>query len=149
MIAALALLAGLVLPAHAAVEFAGYLQMGKEMKFLLTDPATGKRSDWLARGGRFDGYTVINFDAKKELLIVEKAGTDTALSLKQPGTQMPTLDIQPSRTAGSKTELTLRLARAKADQVELAKRYREAHPAMIAVQSQIAEIEKELARLLP
>lgn len=173
VIATLALLAGLVWPAHAAVEFAGYLRMGEEMKFLLTDPATDKKSDWLARGGSFDGYTVVDFDAKKEVLLVEKAGTAAALPLKLPGTQLPSpagsaspaapaptytgqttiqggrLNIEPPVAAGNKAELTLQLARAKAQQVVLRERYKDAHPEIGALQARIAEIEKELGRLPP
>lgn len=82
MIATLAVLAALVLPAHAEIEFSGYLKAEDAMKFALGDPAAQKKPEWFTLGGVFDGYTVIGFDAKKETLAVEKAGTTTYLPLK-------------------------------------------------------------------
>lgn len=71
-----------VASSHAAVEFVGYVTAGTEVKFMLADPEKGKKSDWLARGGVFDGYTIIAFDAKKGQLSVERAGTILQLLLK-------------------------------------------------------------------
>lgn len=68
--------------AHAAVEFAGYVVVRGETKFVLRATESGKVSPWLGLGGSLDGHTVIGFDAKKEVLAVEKAGTVSHLPLR-------------------------------------------------------------------
>lgn len=72
---------------RAEIEFSGYVKAEGGTKFILAEPAEKKKSALLALGGVFDGYTVIGFDAKRELLTVEKAGTVTLLPLKRSETQ--------------------------------------------------------------
>lgn len=67
---------------RAEVEFTSYRRVEGETKFSLADPAEGRRSGLLAIGGTFDGYTLIGFDAKKEVLSVERAGVTRQLPLK-------------------------------------------------------------------
>lgn len=81
------LLASLVAAgARAEVEFAGYIKTAAELKFVLTDPAAKRTSDWLAVGGSFSGYKITGYDARTETLSVEKDGTTTQLRLKGAGT---------------------------------------------------------------
>lgn len=119
-----------IAPARAAVEFAGYVTAQGETKFVLRDTETGQTSPWLGRGGSASGYTVIGFDAKREMLTVERAGTVTQLPLKaaqvQAALELTSVAIAPvvrganskEDVAEAKRQLTERLAKLKALQAE-------------------------------
>jgi hypothetical protein len=78
---------GTVAGLRAEIEFSSYVKADGATKFILAEPAAKTKSDLLTVGGVFEGYTVIGFDAKRELLSVEKAGTVTLLPLQRPATQ--------------------------------------------------------------
>lgn len=78
---------GAIARMQGAVEFSSYVKAEGGMKFILAEPDAKKKSDLLALGGVFEGYTVIGFDAKREVLSVEKAGTVSALPLQRPAAQ--------------------------------------------------------------
>lgn len=68
--------AWLATAARADVEFSSYIRAGAETRFMLTDAATGKKSELLAVGGKFAGVTVTGFDFQTETLTVkDEAGT--------------------------------------------------------------------------
>lgn len=60
-----------------------------ETKFVLTDPAAQKTSEWIAVGGNFAGYRVTGFEAKSEMLAVERDGETRQLRLKNAAVAMP------------------------------------------------------------
>ncbi len=88
--------------ARAEVEFAGYISVAGGTKFVLADAAQAKVSDWLAVGGRFDGYVLAAFDAKTETLTLTKDGLTTRLALK-----LGTIKPAPSMEDGPWDEATL------------------------------------------
>jgi hypothetical protein len=55
------------------------------MKFVLTDAAARRTSDWLAVGGSFSGYKITGYEAQAETLTVEREGVATRLRLKVAG----------------------------------------------------------------
>jgi hypothetical protein len=63
-------------------EFTGYLSLGKQYVFILTDTRTQKASDWIAVGGGFQGATISGFDAEHEILAVTYYEQSAQLPLK-------------------------------------------------------------------
>lgn len=68
-----------------ALEFAGYYRSGSETRFVLAEPAAGRRSEWLGVGEAYAGFMVADFDARAEILFVERDGMRLALRLKSAG----------------------------------------------------------------
>ena len=53
---------------RADLEFSGYLTIGKQVHFVVTDLQSHKSSPWLAIGDSFQGMMVTAFDAKNETI---------------------------------------------------------------------------------
>src|SRR3954463_1524386 len=70
--AALALfLCALTSVSRAALEFRGYVIMGAEQRFSLKDTADQATSPWITIGKVFHAYTLVSYDAAKEILTVK------------------------------------------------------------------------------
>lgn len=79
----LILLAGAATLARGEIGFAGYLMLDGEVKVILADSETGRKSPPLGVGGTFAGHTVTGFDAEKEAVTVTHGDEARALPLKQ------------------------------------------------------------------
>lgn len=77
--------------ARADVEFNSYIRAGAETRFMLTDAATGKKSELLAVGGRFAGVTVMGFDLQTETLTVKDEGGTRVLKMPRSAAPVPSL----------------------------------------------------------
>ena len=64
------------------LEFSGYIRIGSEAKFMITDEEAKISSGWITMGHSFMGYTVIAFDSQKEVLSLRKEGASLVLPLK-------------------------------------------------------------------
>lgn len=67
---------------HAELEFSGYLRSGESPRFVLTDKATGRTSDFLSLGNSFAGVTLAEFNAAEETLTVKRGAEVLRLRLK-------------------------------------------------------------------
>lgn len=68
--------------ARGQMEFSGHIRQEGKTRFVLTDTATGKTSDFLEIGGGFGGHTIVAFDAKREVLAVKKGDVVAELPLR-------------------------------------------------------------------
>jgi hypothetical protein len=66
----------------AQLEFAAYLQADGIDYFMLTDRDTGAKSDWLALGKTFRDQRLVSYDATRSALVVENAGTQETLIIR-------------------------------------------------------------------
>lgn len=66
----------------AELEFAGYLTTHDGPRFIVTNLSEPKTSELLALGRSFLGYVLKEFDGGREVLVVERDGQRTELSLK-------------------------------------------------------------------
>jgi len=76
---------GFVTAAFAAeigFEFSGVLGGGKNLRFALTNKASGA-TQWVPVGGSVAGYTISEYDAKADVLVLTKDGQQLRLALKQ------------------------------------------------------------------
>src|SRR3954468_9990871 len=69
-----------VVSARAEIVFQGYLTTSEGSRFVLS-VEKDRTSGWLALGQKFDGCTIIAFEAKAELLTVEKDGKRSVIHL--------------------------------------------------------------------
>lgn len=67
--------------ARAEIEFVGVLVTSRQAHFALGDTTTGK-TDWVARGERFAGYTVQDYSAKDDTITLTRNGTELRVRLK-------------------------------------------------------------------
>ena len=68
---------------HAAeLEFVGYLRFGSETRFVIANSRDSSVSSWLSVGEKFQGYTIIGFDAKEEVLSLSGSGGPLKVHLK-------------------------------------------------------------------
>ena len=67
--------------ARADLEFVGVLVTSQATRFALGDTTTGK-TDWVARGEKFAGYTVVGYDAQVDQLTLARDGVEFRLRLK-------------------------------------------------------------------
>src|SRR5688572_15142728 len=67
---------------HGALEFSGYLRVGKEYVFVITDLEASKSSGWIATGGSFQGFKIARFEPGEDVLILSKDGIHLRLPLK-------------------------------------------------------------------
>ena len=65
----------------APLEFAGYVSTQTSSRFVLREMNSGAVSTWLEIGQGFRGYRIVSFDAKDEVLDLERDGARTMLSL--------------------------------------------------------------------
>jgi hypothetical protein len=72
----------LVSSGYAALEFSGYIQSSEGTLFVLTDLDTGAASRFLKIGAEFEGCHLMSFDAKNDILTLNRAGTTLRLPLK-------------------------------------------------------------------
>jgi hypothetical protein len=72
----------LVVNLHGALEFSGYLSVGKEYVFVVTDLETTKSSGWIATGDSFQGFKIVRFDVGDDALILSRDGSTIRLPLK-------------------------------------------------------------------
>src|SRR4051812_6729129 len=103
----------------ATLEFSGYLQTDAGTKFVVTETETARSSGWLTIGQAFNGYTILGFDPKREVLSVRNETSTLQLPLKVArvnAAKEPAMDV------------AAELAAAKRTLAELRKRYRDAHP---------------------
>jgi hypothetical protein len=70
-----------ILPARADLEFVGILITSQSARFALSETTTGK-TDWVTRGGKFDGYTIASYDAKEDTLTLTRDGAELRVRLK-------------------------------------------------------------------
>jgi hypothetical protein len=75
-------------PCYAALEFAGYISIGSDLKFVITNTETKKSSLWLSVGESFEGYRISAFDPKHESLTLRKEAETLELPLR-PSQVMP------------------------------------------------------------
>ena len=68
----LALLLAHPLAAFGTIEFCGFMSDSRAVRFVLTDSDTGVRSTWLGVGELFQGYTIMEFNIKSEVLVVRR-----------------------------------------------------------------------------
>jgi len=61
--------------ASAEVEFAGYMTVDGDVQVVLFDAEARKASGWLAIGQVFSGHIVQSFDAKREVITLERHPT--------------------------------------------------------------------------
>jgi hypothetical protein len=106
-----------LLPAlRAEVEFVGILATPQKTLFALTDTVTTK-SDWVAMGGVFSGYTIGGFDAKNDLLTLAKNGVETRVRLKDDAkVKAARLELTGSITFGATEKLEIARATLQFDQ---------------------------------
>ena len=67
----LVLLLATALRALGALEFAGFMSDARAIRFVLTDTETGTHSAWISVGQSFRGYTIVDFEIKSEILVVQ------------------------------------------------------------------------------
>jgi hypothetical protein len=67
---------------HGALEFSGYLSVGKDYVFVITDLETSKFSGWIATGDSFQGFKIVRFEVGEDALILSKNGSVIRLALK-------------------------------------------------------------------
>lgn len=82
MLSLLGAIAVLDAPCSAEPIFEGYMLTSAGSAFVMSS-GTNRISGWIAAGQAFDGYTVIAFDRKTEVLLVEKEGKRHTLPLKE------------------------------------------------------------------
>ncbi len=82
MKAKLALFLMLVGIAKADPEFVGYLSTRESGTLFAVIPSAGAQTRWVKLEGSFDGYSVAEFRAKDEILVVKKDGRALRLKLK-------------------------------------------------------------------
>ena len=71
------------LTAGTELIFSAYLSSERTTRVVLTETSSGKNSGWLAIGERFNGYSIIAFDRKTEVLRVSRGGRVEELALKR------------------------------------------------------------------
>ena len=70
------------LAADTGFEFSGVLGGGKDLRVALTEKASGV-TQWVPVGSRIAGYTISEYDAKADEIVLSKDGTQTRLGLKR------------------------------------------------------------------
>lgn len=99
---------------RAEVEFVGYTTHGGETRFTLVDGAARLASGWVPVGGSFQGCTVLAFDARAEVLTVNKAGMPVRLPLRVVPTNAPAAEggrfLSDEEIAGAQAQLKERQA---------------------------------------
>jgi hypothetical protein len=75
--------------APASVELAGACVGSTDSCFLLADKTAGVTSPWLKIGDSFQGYLVVSFDAKSEVLDVKSGALTLHLKLRSPEKTLP------------------------------------------------------------
>ena len=75
--------------AAASVEFAGVSIDPSGSRFLLTDEETGVSSGWIEIGDSFNGYNIVSFDAKAEVLDVKFNASTLHIHLRSPAKVLP------------------------------------------------------------
>lgn len=78
----LAVMISQLVPANAALEFSGYMIVGSDLSFVVTETESQNSSDWLKLGDTFRQHKLLNFDKTSEVLTVEVSGTSLRLHLK-------------------------------------------------------------------
>jgi len=74
---------------HPSLEFEGYMLVPKESRFVISDPVADKRSGWLTIGDRFEGFTIVAFDSKGEIISLKNGNETIRLRLKAVGSAEP------------------------------------------------------------
>ncbi len=72
-------------PAEAAnetIEFAGVSTIGQKTDFIFYDKAA-KKSHWIAKGETKNGISLLNYDDKREQVVVKINGTEKTLTLRK------------------------------------------------------------------
>jgi hypothetical protein len=69
--------------ASETIEFTGLSTIGKKTDFVLYDKAT-KKSHWIAKGETKGGISLLNYDDKREQVVVKINGVEKTLSLRKP-----------------------------------------------------------------
>ncbi len=110
-------LIGLLLPtAQADIEFVGILATPHLVRFALTDTSDG-HSAWVERGAQFGGYTIAAYEAKGDLLTLQKAGQELRLRLKDDAKiKSAPLELTGEITFGSGEKLDVSRATLRFDQ---------------------------------
>jgi hypothetical protein len=118
---------------RAELEFSGYVEAGKGIRFMVTDAGERKSSGWIVLGQAFQDHVLVGFDAKDEVLTVRKGGKTLALPLKAARVR----DAQPEAATAA-----AELAAARIRLEELRKRYRDGHPEVQTLLKKIAALEQ-------
>ena len=72
-------------PAEAAnetIEFTGVSSIGQKTDFIFYDK-TAKKSHWIAKGETKNGISLLNYDDKREQVVVKINGTEKTLTLRK------------------------------------------------------------------
>ena len=96
----------LLFGAEPGLEFSAYMKSSVGVRFVITDVAAQKTSDWLREGESFAGYTITGFDPKAELLMVRKGDTASKLPLKKEAVRAGPA-VAPKPAVSSNYDLTL------------------------------------------
>jgi hypothetical protein len=75
--------------ARGDIELAGIMRDSDSNRFILSDHVSHSSSDWLSLGDSYLGYSIVRFDAQKEILDVSNGGVVRHLSLKASRTVAP------------------------------------------------------------
>lgn len=103
-------------PLHAEIEFIGVLVTPQLTRFALADTATGK-TDWIARGRLFAGYTVSSYDAANDTLTLTRGGTELRIRLKDDAkVKASRLELTGAITFGTDEKLEIERATLQFDQ---------------------------------
>jgi hypothetical protein len=76
------MLVGITVSRGATLEFSALLQVGKEIRFVVTDANSGRSSGWIALGRAFGDYALVMFDRENEVLSLRTGGDMVELSLR-------------------------------------------------------------------
>ena len=79
---AIALMGSFARAADTSLEFSGYFSHGADRRFVVSDLATRRTSDWLAEGQSFQGHTIVGFEPAEEVLVLKNAEGVVRLRLK-------------------------------------------------------------------
>lgn len=124
LLAPLILLASTVPLVRSEIVFSGYLALDGEIKVILAETETGRKSPPLGVGGTFAGHTVAEFDAEKETVAVTRDVEARVLPLKQaqakPFTEADRVAV--AQRAAQRAQL---IARMKAQSAQMRERYKQ------------------------
>jgi hypothetical protein len=120
----------------AAIEFSGYLKAATGISFVVTDTEARRSSDWIHLGQAFDGYTLVAFDAGKEILWVKKGESKLELPLKR-GVVKSAIDS---------ASIARQLDAANQALSAMRVRFKDGHPLVVEQLRKIAELERQLTK---
>lgn len=73
---------GAAFAAEVGIEFSGVIGGGKDLRVALTNKQNGT-TQWVAVGSSLAGYTISEYDAKADEVVLTKGGQSLRLALKQ------------------------------------------------------------------